>query len=77
MTRTSARRSSCSSTSGRIREPIDEIVVFDADRDQIRSIVELQLERLRVRLATEDLELSDDAVALIAERAGIRRQRGR
>ena len=49
---------------------IDEIVVFEAlTRDQIGSIVELQLERLRARLAERRiaLELSDEAVALIAE----------
>ena len=49
---------------------VDEIVVFEAlTRDQIGSIVELQLERLRGRLAERriSLELSDEAVALIAE----------
>ncbi len=49
---------------------VDEIVVFEAlTRDQIGSIVELQLARLRGRLAERriGLELSDEAVALIAE----------
>jgi ATP-dependent Clp protease ATP-binding subunit ClpB len=49
---------------------IDEIVVFEAlTREQIASIVELQLARLRERLAERkiELELSDDAVSLIAE----------
>jgi len=49
---------------------VDEIVVFEAlTRAQIGAIVELQLERLRGRLAERKiaLELSDDAVALIAE----------
>jgi ATP-dependent Clp protease ATP-binding subunit ClpB len=53
-----------------VREPVDEIVVFEAlTRDQIGSIVELQLERLRARLAERriSLELSDEAVALIAD----------
>jgi ATP-dependent Clp protease ATP-binding subunit ClpB len=49
---------------------LDEIVVFDAlSRDQIGAIVQLQLERLRGRLAERriELELTDEAVALIAE----------
>jgi ATP-dependent Clp protease ATP-binding subunit ClpB len=49
---------------------VDEIVAFEAlTRDQIGSIVELQLERLRGRLAERriELELSDEAVALIAD----------
>ena len=49
---------------------VDEIVVFEPlSREQIGAIVELQLERLRVRLAERKiaLELSDEAVALIAE----------
>jgi ATP-dependent Clp protease ATP-binding subunit ClpB len=49
---------------------VDEIVVFEPlTRDQIGSIVELQLERLRSRLAERriELELTDGAVALIAE----------
>jgi ATP-dependent Clp protease ATP-binding subunit ClpB len=49
---------------------VDEIVVFEPlTREQIGSIVELQLQRLRNRLAERKigLELSDEAVALIAE----------
>ena len=49
---------------------VDEIVVFESlTRDQIGTIVELQLERLRGRLAERKitLELSDDAIELIAE----------
>ena len=49
---------------------LDEIVEFQAlSREQIGEIVELQLERLRGRLAERRiaLELSDEAVALIAE----------
>jgi ATP-dependent Clp protease ATP-binding subunit ClpB len=49
---------------------IDEIVVFEAlTREQIAEIVELQLERLRARLAERklDLELTDGAKELIAE----------
>src|SRR3954452_8909033 len=49
---------------------VDEIVVFEPlTRDQIGSIVELQLQRLRDRLAERriSLDLSDEAVALIAE----------
>ena len=49
---------------------VDEIVVFEPlTRDQIGVIVELQLERLRGRLAERKimLELSDEAVELIAE----------
>ena len=49
---------------------VDEIVVFEPlTRDQIGAIVELQLQRLRDRLAERkiELELSDEAVALIAE----------
>ena len=49
---------------------VDEIVVFEPlTRDQIGAIVELQLERLRARLAERKigLELSDEAVELIAE----------
>ena len=49
---------------------IDEIVVFEPlTREQIASIVELQLQRLRGRLAERkiELELSDEAVELIAE----------
>jgi ATP-dependent Clp protease ATP-binding subunit ClpB len=49
---------------------VDEIVVFEAlSREQIGSIVELQLARLRGRLADRKiaLELSDEAIALIAE----------
>ncbi len=49
---------------------VDEIVVFEPlTRDQIGAIVELQLQRLRSRLADRKiaLELSDEAVALIAE----------
>ncbi len=49
---------------------VDEIVVFEPlTRDQIAVIVELQLERLRRRLAERkiSLELTDEAVELIAE----------
>ena len=49
---------------------VDEIVVFEPlTSEQIGTIVELQLERLRARLAERriELELSDEAVALIAE----------
>ncbi len=49
---------------------VDEIVVFEAlSRGQIGAIVELQLQRLRDRLAERKiaLELSGEAVALIAE----------
>ncbi len=49
---------------------VDEIVTFDAlTRDQIGAIVELQLERLRSRLAERkiELELSEEAVEMIAE----------
>jgi ATP-dependent Clp protease ATP-binding subunit ClpB len=49
---------------------IDEIVVFDQlTREQIGAIVELQLGRLRQRLAERKiaLELTDEAVELIAE----------
>ena len=49
---------------------IDEIVVFDAlTRDQISEIVDLQLERLRARLAERriELELTDAAKELLAE----------
>jgi ATP-dependent Clp protease ATP-binding subunit ClpB len=49
---------------------VDEIVVFEPlTREQIGAIVGLQLQRLRNRLAERkiELELSDDAVALIAE----------
>ncbi len=49
---------------------VDEIVVFaPLDREQIAEIVGLQLERLRGRLAERriTLELSDEAVDLIAE----------
>ena len=49
---------------------VDEIVVFESlTREQIGRIVDLQLERLRGRLADRRLalELSDEAVALIAE----------
>ena len=49
---------------------VDEIVVFESlTRDQIGTIVELQLERLRGRLVERKitLELSDDAIELIAE----------
>ena len=48
---------------------IDEIVEFDSlTRDQIGEIVELQLERLRERLAERglSLELTDDAKQVIA-----------
>ena len=49
---------------------IDEVVTFDAlTRGQIADIVELQLERLRERLAERkiDLELTDSAKELLAE----------
>ncbi len=49
---------------------IDEIVVFDPlTREQLGEIVELQLARLRARLAERklDLELSDGAKELVAE----------
>ncbi|MFN0156217.1 MAG: ATP-dependent Clp protease ATP-binding subunit [Gaiella sp.] len=49
---------------------IDEIVVFDAlTREQLGEIVELQLTRLRARLAERklDLELTDGAKELVAE----------
>ncbi len=49
---------------------IDEVVVFhQLGREQIGRIVEIQLERLRARLAERDivLELTDAAKALIAE----------
>ncbi len=49
---------------------IDEIVVFDAlSRDELAEIVELQLERLRTRLAERGLtlELTDAAKAALAE----------
>jgi ATP-dependent Clp protease ATP-binding subunit ClpB len=49
---------------------IDEIVVFQAlTKDQLAEIVELQLARLRERLADRglDLELTDDAKQLLAE----------
>jgi ATP-dependent Clp protease ATP-binding subunit ClpB len=49
---------------------VDEIVVFEPlSRDQIADIVELQLERLRGRLAERriSLELSDEAIESIAE----------
>jgi ATP-dependent Clp protease ATP-binding subunit ClpB len=49
---------------------IDEIVEFKAlSREQLGGIVELQLERLRARLAERGLalELTDDATAAIAE----------
>jgi ATP-dependent Clp protease ATP-binding subunit ClpB len=49
---------------------IDEIVVFHAlSRDQLADIVELQLERLRARLAERglSLELTDSAKELLAE----------
>ncbi len=49
---------------------IDEIVTFESlTREQIAAIVELQLERLRARLAEREitLELTDGAVELIAE----------
>jgi ATP-dependent Clp protease ATP-binding subunit ClpB len=49
---------------------VDEIVEFKAlSREQLGGIVELQLERLRARLAERGLalELSDEATAAIAE----------
>src|SRR4029078_13178155 len=49
---------------------VDEIVVFESlTRDQIGTIVELQLERLRARLVERKItpELSDDPIELIAE----------
>jgi ATP-dependent Clp protease ATP-binding subunit ClpB len=49
---------------------IDEIVEFEAlSREQLGEIVELQLRRLRERLAERglDLELTDEAKALVAE----------
>jgi ATP-dependent Clp protease ATP-binding subunit ClpB len=49
---------------------IDEVVTFDAlTREQLSDIVELQLERLRERLAERkiDLELTDAAKELLAE----------
>ena len=49
---------------------IDEIVVFDAlDKEQLAEIAELQLERLRVRLAERklSLELTDAAKEVLAE----------
>ena len=49
---------------------IDEVVTFDAlTREQIADIVELQIERLRERLAERkiDLELTDPAKELLAE----------
>ena len=49
---------------------IDEIVVFDAlSRDQIAEIVDLQLERLRTRLAERriELELTDEAKQALAD----------
>ena len=49
---------------------IDEIVVFDAlDREQLAEIAELQLERLRARLAERRLalELTDAAKEVLAE----------
>ena len=49
---------------------IDEIVVFDAlDKEQLASIAELQLERLRARLAERklSLELTDAAKEVLAE----------
>jgi ATP-dependent Clp protease ATP-binding subunit ClpB len=49
---------------------IDEIVTFEAlTREQIAEIVELQLQRLRARLAEQEieLELTEGAVELIAE----------
>ena len=54
---------------------IDEIVVFEAlSREQLGEIVELQLARLRDRLAERrlSLELTDAAKELVAKRAGIR-----
>jgi ATP-dependent Clp protease ATP-binding subunit ClpB len=49
---------------------IDETVIFDRlAREQLRSIVEIQLQRLRARLAARDLELSvsDAAMDRLAE----------
>src|SRR5262249_4637373 len=49
---------------------IDELVTFDAlTREQIGEIVELQLERLRARLAERriELELTDNAKELLAD----------
>jgi ATP-dependent Clp protease ATP-binding subunit ClpB len=49
---------------------IDEVVVFEPlTREQLTEIVELQLRRLRERLAERgvELELTDDAKAVIAE----------
>ena len=49
---------------------IDEIVVFDAlDKEQLAEIAELQLERLRARLAERklSLELTDAAKEVLAE----------
>jgi ATP-dependent Clp protease ATP-binding subunit ClpB len=49
---------------------IDEIVVFEPlTKDQLGEIVELQLERLRLRLADRgiELELSDEAKLVLAE----------
>ena len=49
---------------------IDEVVTFEAlTREQLADIVELQLERLRERLADRniDLELTDSAKELLAE----------
>jgi ATP-dependent Clp protease ATP-binding subunit ClpB len=49
---------------------IDEIVVFDAlDKEQLADIAELQLERLRARLAERklSLELTDAAKEVLAE----------
>jgi ATP-dependent Clp protease ATP-binding subunit ClpA len=49
---------------------IDEVVTFEAlTREQLTDIVDLQLERLRERLAERkiDLELTDAAKELIAE----------
>jgi ATP-dependent Clp protease ATP-binding subunit ClpB len=49
---------------------IDEIVVFDAlSKEQLADIAELQLERLRARLAERklSLELTDEAKEVLAE----------
>jgi ATP-dependent Clp protease ATP-binding subunit ClpB len=49
---------------------IDEIVEFKPlSKDELEHIVELQLERLRVRLAERslDLELTDEAKRLVAD----------
>ena len=49
---------------------IDEVVIFDRlAREQLREIVDIQLERLRRRLAERDLtlEVSDAAMDLLAE----------